>query len=189
VEESSLYQKFFYNGNRNNFRKERGQEIMGENLAQLLEPIASQFRALNLPEPLTHWGHPFFMSIVMFAMGGYGVYAGWKGRLLTATDVDAAIKSKTEHQKIMPVMFAFMAIGATGGILSLVIQKHAVMASVHFWTAMTVLTLLLVNGIISGTGFGGNKPELRKFHAYFGSTIFGAMIVHALMGLKLGLSI
>jgi hypothetical protein len=162
---------------------------MGENLAQLLEPIASQFRALNLPEPLTHWGHPFFMSIVMFAMGGYGVYAGWKGRLLTATDVDAAIKSKTEHQKIMPVMFAFMAIGATGGILSLVIQKHAVMASVHFWTAMTVLTLLLVNGIISGTGFGGNKPELRKFHAYFGSTIFGAMIVHALMGLKLGLSI
>ena len=53
---------------------------MGENLAQLLEPIASQFRALNVPEPLTHWGHPFFMSIVMFAMGGYGAYADpWQG--------------------------------------------------------------------------------------------------------------
>jgi hypothetical protein len=162
---------------------------MGENLAQLLEPIASQFRALNLPEPLTHWGHPFFMSIVMFAMGGYGAYAGWKGRLLTATDPEAAIKNKADHQKIMPVMFAFMAIGATGGLLSLVIQKHAVMASPHFWTGMTVLIFLLINSLIAGTGFGGNKPELRKFHAYFGSTILIAMVVHALMGLKLGLSI
>lgn len=162
---------------------------MGENLAQLLEPIASQFRALNLPEPLTHWGHPFFMSIVMFVMGGYGAYAGWKGRLLTASDVDAAIDSKAEHQKIMPVMFALMAIGATGGLLSLVIQKHAVMSSPHFWTAIVVLTFLLINGAISATGFGGNQPQLRKFHAYFGSTILGAMVIHALMGLKLGLSI
>jgi hypothetical protein len=161
---------------------------VGEDLARLLEPIASQFRALNLPEPLTHWGHPFFMGIVMFVMGGYGVYAGWKGRLLMATDVDVAEQSKADHQKIMPVMFAFMAIGATGGILSLVIQKQAVMASPHFWTAIVVLTFLFINGVISGTGFGGNNPGLRKFHAYFGSTIFGAMIIHALLGLKLGLS-
>ncbi len=162
---------------------------VGEKLAQLLEPIASQFRPLNLPEPLTHWGHPFFMSIVMFAMGGYGAYLGWKGRLLTATDPEGAIQSKAEHQKIMPVMFAFMAIGATGGLLSLVIQKHVVMASPHFWTGMVVLTFLSINSLISGTGFGGNKPELRKFHAYFGSTILGAMVIHALMGLKLGLSL
>ena len=162
---------------------------MGENLAQLLEPIASQFRALNLPEPLTHWGHPFFMSIVMFGMGGYGAYAGWKGRLLTASDPEAAIKNKTDHRKIMPAMFAFMAIGATGGLLSLVIQKHAVMASSHFLTATIVLTFLAINSLISGTGFGGNKPELRKVHAYFGSTILVMMVVHALMGLKLGLSI
>jgi magnesium-transporting ATPase (P-type) len=161
---------------------------VGESLAQLLEPIASQFRALNLPEALTHWGHPFFMGIVMFVMGGYGVYAGWTGRLLIATDVDLAKQNKEQHQKIMPVMFAFMAIGATGGVLSLVIQKHTVMASPHFWTAIVVLTFLAINGVISGTGFGGNKPELRKFHAYFGSTIFGAMIIHALLGLKLGLS-
>ena len=101
---------------------------MGESLAQSLEPLASQFRALNLPDILTHWGHPFFMSIVMFGMGGYGAYAGWKGRVLTATDVDAAIKNKTDHKKIMPAMFGFMAIGATGGVLSLVIQKQEVMA-------------------------------------------------------------
>ena len=162
---------------------------MGESLAQLLEPIASQFRNLNLPEPLTHWGHPFFMSIVMFAMGGYGAYAGWKGRLLMATDVEAAIKNKDDHKKIMPAMFAFMAIGASGGLLSLVIQKHSVMESSHFLTAVSVLGLLLLNGLISGTGFGGNNPGLRKFHAYFGSFILIAMIVHAITGLKLGLSI
>jgi Protein of unknown function (DUF4079) len=162
---------------------------VGENLSQLLEPLASQFRALNLPTLVTQWGHPFFMSIVMFAMGGYGAYAGWKGRILTASDPDAAIDSKAEHRKIMPVMFAFMAIGATGGILSLVIQKHAVMASPHFLTASIVLTFLAINSLISFTGFGGNKPQLRKVHAYFGSTILVLMVVHALMGLKLGLSI
>jgi Protein of unknown function (DUF4079) len=162
---------------------------VGEQLSQLLEPIASQFRTLNLPEPLTHWGHPFFMSIVMFAMGGYGAYAGWKGRLLTATEPEVAIKSKSDHSKIMPAMFAFMAIGATGGILSLVIQKHEVMSSSHFLTATVLLTFLTIEGLIAGTGFGGNKPEVRKFHAYFGSAILGLMVIHALMGLKLGLSI
>ena len=162
---------------------------MGEQLSQLLEPLASQFRALNLPEPLTHWGHPFFMSIVMFAMGGYGAYAGWKGRLLTETEPKVAIENKTNHAKIMPAMFAFMAIGATGGILSLVIQKHAVMSSSHFLTATLLLTFLAIEGLIAGSGFGGNKPELRKFHAYFGSAILILMVVHALMGLKLGLSI
>ena len=162
---------------------------MGENLTQLLEPIASQFRALNLPELLTHWGHPFFMSIVMFVMGGYGAYAGWKGRILTASDPQAAIENKSKHRQVMPAMFAFMAIGATGGVLSLVIQRHAVMASPHFLTATIVLTFLAINSVISFTGFGGNKPELRKVHAYFGSTIMVLMVVHALMGLKLGLSI
>jgi hypothetical protein len=162
---------------------------VGEQLSQLLEPLASQFRALNLPEPLTHWGHPFLMSIVMFAMGGYGAYAGWKGRILMARDPKAAIATKAEHRKIMPVMFAFMAIGATGGLLSLVIQKHAVMASPHFLTGMIVLTFLVINSLISVTGFGGDKPELRKVHAYFGSTILVLMVVHALVGLKLGLSI
>ena len=162
---------------------------MGENLTQLLEPLASQFRALNLPELLTHWGHPFFMSIVMFVMSGYGAYAGWKGRILTASDPQAAIENKTKHRQVMPAMFAFMAIGATGGVLSLVIQRHAVMASPHFLTATIVLTFLAINSVISFTGFGGNKPELRKVHAYFGSTIMVLMVVHALMGLKLGLSI
>jgi hypothetical protein len=48
---------------------------------------------------------------------------------------------------------------------------------------------LLINGLVAAVGFGGAKPEIRKFHAYFGSVIFGLMVVHALLGLKLGLSL
>jgi Protein of unknown function (DUF4079) len=162
---------------------------MGEQLAQALEPLASIFRDLNLPEPITHWGHPFFMSIVMFGMGGYGIYAGWQGRLLTATDPTAAAQKKADHGKIISAMAAFMAIGATGGILSLVIQKHTIMESPHFLTGMTMLILLFLNGAVSFSGFGGNNPALRKGHAYFGSLIVIVMLVHAIAGLKLGLSI
>lgn len=30
-----------------------------QSLTKTLEPAAAAFRAMNLPEPLTHWGHPF----------------------------------------------------------------------------------------------------------------------------------
>jgi hypothetical protein len=163
--------------------------MMGEQLSQALEPLAEIFRGLNLPEPLTHWGHPFFMSIVMFGMGGYGAYAGWKGRLLRESDKDAAAKLRGEHGKIMSAMSMFMAIGATGGILALVIQKQPVMESPHFVTGMTVLFMLFLNAVVSLTGFGGQNPGLRKAHAYFGSAIMIVMLAHAAAGLKLGLSI
>lgn len=162
---------------------------MGEQLAQALEPLASVFRELNLPAPITHWGHPFFMSIVMFGMGGYGAYAGWKGRLTAESEPAAAAKLRSDHSKIISAMALFMALGATGGILSLVIQKHEIMASPHFFTGMTVLALLFLNGAVSFSGFGGNNPALRKAHAYFGSFILIVMVAHAIAGLKLGLSI
>jgi hypothetical protein len=157
-------------------------------LSQTLEPIASIFRNMNLPEPITHWGHPFFMSIVMFLMGGYGAYTGWKGRLVSATDPDTAIKLKADHQKTITAATIFMAMGYTGGLLSLVIQKQPVLESPHFWTGSLLLLLLFLNGGMATTGFN-KKPELRKVHAYFGSVILGIMIIHALLGLKLGLSI
>lgn len=163
--------------------------FMGEKLSQALEPLAEIFRGLSLPEALTHWGHPFFMSIVMFGMGSYGAYAGWKGRLTRETDQDAAAKSRTEHSKIMSAMSMFMAIGATGGILALVIQKQPVMESPHFVTGMTVLLMLFLNALVSLTGFGGQNPTFRKGHAYFGSAIMILMVAHAVAGVRLGLSI
>ncbi len=159
------------------------------NLNELLEPIASQFRAMGIPEPITHWGHPLMMGIVVFVMGSVAGITGWRGRLLTQTEPDAAIKNRSNHSKIAPLMFLFMALGYTGGLLSLVIQQHNVLESPHFWTGSLVLILLALNGLISATKFGGNQAALRTAHAYLGSLALVVMFLHAVLGLQLGLSI
>ncbi len=159
------------------------------NLNELLEPIASQFRAMGIPEPITHWGHPLMMGIVVFVMGSFVGITGWRGRLLTQTEPDAAIKNRSDHSKIAPLMFLFMALGYTGGLLSLVIQQHNVLESPHFWTGSLVLILLALNGLISATKFGGNQAALRTAHAYLGSLALVVMFLHAVLGLQLGLSI
>jgi hypothetical protein len=161
---------------------------MGDNLSQMLEPIAAIFRNMNLPDAITHWGHPFFMSIVMFFMGGYAVYTGWKGRLLTATEPAQAAELKATHKKAIAAAFLFMAIGYTGGLLSLVIQQKPLLESPHFLTGSLLLIFLAANMAISTFGFGGDRgKELRKVHAIFGSGIFGVMVLHGILGIQLGL--
>ncbi len=156
-------------------------------LTEVLEPIAAWFRGLNIPEPITHWGHPAMMATVVFVMGGFVAYAGWQGR--TATDAEVATKNRLSHRKIAPWMFMFLAMGYTGGILSLVMQKQPLLESPHFWTGSVVLLLLAANGAISATGFGGNKAALRTAHAYLGTLAVVLMVIHAVFGLKLGMAI
>jgi hypothetical protein len=86
-------------------------------------------------------------------------------------------------------MTTFLATGYTGGLLSLVMQCKPLLESPHFITGSVVLSLLAINGTISLTGFGGNQPILRNAHAYLGSAIVVLLVAHALLGLKLGLSI
>lgn len=160
---------------------------MNSSLTKFLEPIAQQFNQLGIPEPITHWGHPFFMAIVIFGMGSAAGLAGWRGRLLT--DPEAKANSLADHRKIAPFMTLFLALGYTGGLLSLVMQKQPLLESPHFWTGSAVLTLLALNGTISLTGFGGNQAILRSAHAYIGSAILCLLFLHAMLGLKLGLSI
>lgn len=157
------------------------------NLSQLLEPIANYFRNLGIPEPIVHWGHPLMMAMVVFIMGSFVGLAGWRGRLVT--DVEAAVKSRSDHRKLAPLMFFFIAAGYTGGVLSLVMQHQPVVESPHFWTGSVVLVLLGANSVISLAGFGGNKTVLRSIHAYLGSTALCLLFLHALLGLKLGLAI
>jgi hypothetical protein len=157
-----------------------------DNLTALLEPLAAWFRSLGIPEPITHWGHPVMMGTVVFVMGSFAAVAGWRGRI--ASDEEVASQSRATHRKIAPWMFLFMAMGYTGGILSLVMQKQPILESPHFWTGTIVLSLLGLNGAISLAGFGG-KESLRTFHAYLGSAAFILLIVHAFLGLNLGLSI
>lgn len=161
---------------------------MSESLSQLLEPIAAWFRSLGVPEPIVHWGHPVMMGIVVGVMGSFVVLTGWQGRLLTATDDAAAAEKRTEHAKIAPLMFLFIALGYTGGVLSLVMQNQPILQSPHFWTGTLVIGMLGVNGAIAAFGFSQGKG-FRSIHAYLGSVAMAVLLIHAVLGLKLGLSI
>jgi fucose 4-O-acetylase-like acetyltransferase len=157
------------------------------NLTEVLEPIAAEFRSLGIPEPIVHWGHPLMMAIVVFVMGSFVGLAGWQGRVIQ--DKDVALKSRSDHRKLAPWMFLFMALGYTGGVLSLVMQHQPILESPHFYTGSVVLLLLLINSVISLSGFGGNKAVLRTVHAYVGSTALCILLVHAALGLKLGMTL
>ncbi len=160
---------------------------MGVGLRGYLEPIADWFRQFDLPEPIVHWGHPVMMAIVVFVMGGAAAYAGWQGRL--ATDKGVAIAQKQTHAKIAPLMYLFIVMGASGGILSLVMQDEPILESPHFWTGMGAIVLLTTNAVIATTGFGKGSKALRSAHAYIGSTALALLLVHAVFGTQLGLSI
>lgn len=61
------------------------------------------------------------MAVVLLAMGGYGaVYLGWQIR--TAQDPVAVQKAKDAHPKLAIGMSVFFALGALGGITSLIMQ-------------------------------------------------------------------
>ncbi|MGB5633961.1 MAG: DUF4079 domain-containing protein [Waterburya sp.] len=158
-------------------------------LRSSLEPIADLFSSLGIPEPIVHWGHPLMMSIVVFVMGSAVALAGWRGRTLATTNAEVAVKNKADHRKIAPLMYIFLVLGYTGGVLSLVMQGQSILESPHFITGTVVIALLTVNAIIAATGFIGNKETARTVHAYVGSTALLIMVVHAVLGFNLGLSI
>lgn len=150
-------------------------------LRPLLEPIASWFSSLGIPAPIINWGHPAMMAIVVFVMGSFVGLTGW--RIRTANDAE----SRKSHKIMAPMMLAFMALGSTGGLLALVMRGEPIMNSPHFWTGMGVLLLLGLNAAIALAGFKGGS--LRKAHAYIGSTALCLAFLHAVFGLRLGLSI
>jgi Protein of unknown function (DUF4079) len=158
---------------------------MSEQLSQLLEPLAAWFRSFNLPEPIVHWGHPLMMGIVVVVMGSVVGLTGWRGRQLEG---EAATKSWAEHKKIAPFMFLFIALGYTGGILSLVMQQQPILQSPHFFTGTLAIVLLTINAVLAVTNFGKNKA-LRTVHAYVGSVALALLFFHGVLGLKLGLAI
>lgn len=163
---------------------------MASSLRATLEPIASWFGQLGIPEPITHWGHPAMMGIVIFAMGSMAAIAGWKVRTADGPDVTmGSLPVGTFHKKVALWMTTFIAMGYSGGLLSLVMQGEPILESPHFWTGSAVLGLLGLNGAISMSKFGGGQDSLRSAHAYIGSAAIALMLVHAALGLKLGLSI
>lgn len=160
---------------------------MASQLTTFLKPIADWFASFNVPAPIVHWGHPLMMGIVIFVLGIYVAWAGWRGR--TAQDTDVALKARGDHRKLAPLMTLFIMLGYTGGILSLVMQGQPILESSHFWTGSAAIGLLGFNGILSGTKFGGGQAALRTTHAYVGTLAMILLFVHAALGVKLGLSI
>ncbi len=155
-------------------------------LSELLEPPAQFLRGLGIPEPIVHWGHPVMMGIVVFVMGTFVGIKGWQGRLQSNAKV--AGQSRTAHSKVAPLMFLFIALGYIGGVLSLAMQEQPLLESFHFWTGSLVILLLGVNAVLA-LNFKGGKTTLRTIHTYLGSLALGGLLVHAILGLKLGLSI
>ncbi|HIK53812.1 MAG TPA: DUF4079 domain-containing protein [Synechococcales cyanobacterium M55_K2018_004] len=153
-----------------------------------LQPIADWFGGLGVPEPIVHWGHPVMMGIVVLVMGSYTVYAGWRGRLMVGEDEALAAKHRDDHKKLAGLMFLFIVLGFTGGVLSLVMQEQPIFQSVHFWTGTAAIALLLINGLIAALLFSQGKA-FRTVHAYLGTIAFALLLLHGVFGLKLGLSI
>ncbi|KAL3642613.1 hypothetical protein CASFOL_013428 [Castilleja foliolosa] len=153
-------------------------------VTSLLSPSVEIVKSLNLPEWLVHWGHPGNMAVVLSAMGGYGTYLGFRIRF--SDDVEEKAKAKDLHPKLMGGMFFFFALGATGGVTSLLTSDKPIFESPHAVTGFIGLALLTIQTILPAL-FEGNSG-LRNVHGILGSGIMTLFVVHAALGLQLGLS-
>ena len=158
------------------------------------------------------------MAVVLVAMGLYGsVYLGWQLRL--SDDSATVIKARDLHPKLAIGMTVFFALGALGGVESLIMQGKPIFSrqvpgrtvfwvldngrlachaqvhdsqlcsvrSSHATTGLIGLSLLLIQGMLSL--FFDEDESLRTAHAYLGTSIMALFVVHAFLGLQLGLSI
>ncbi|XP_062117346.1 uncharacterized protein LOC133831160 isoform X2 [Humulus lupulus] len=88
-------------------------------------PFVELVKSWNLPHWLVHWGHPGNMAVVLFAMGGYGTYLGFRIRF--SDDLEEKAKAKDLHPKLLAGMFFFFALGATGGVTSLLTSDKPIL--------------------------------------------------------------
>lgn len=153
-----------------------------------LGPTAESLAALNLPEPLIHWGHPGNMAVVLLAMLGYGgVYLGYQIRNEAGGDAAALEAARDMHPKLAIGATFFFFLGASGGVMSLLMQHKPVLESPHFISGMLGLSLLSIQAMLPL--FFSEGQSVRTAHAYLGTSIFALLVVHGALGLKLGLSI
>ncbi|XP_068640652.1 uncharacterized protein [Aristolochia californica] len=153
-------------------------------LRSLCGPFVELVKSWNLPEWLVQWGHPGNMAVVLFAMGGYGTYLGF--RIRYSDNPEEKAKAKDLHPKLLGGMFFFFALGATGGITSLLTQDKPIFESPHSVTGLIGLALLTVQTVLPAL-FEEN-PGLRNVHGILGSSIMGLFLIHAALGLQLGLA-
>ena len=143
-----------------------------------------------LPEPLVHWGHPLAMGTVLLAMGGIGTYLGWQirnGNGESTAWFTLGETARAQHPKIMLLASFFFLIGGQGGLLSTLVQGKEILNSAHATSAVLGLAALTLQATVP-LFFKGN-PKARTFHAFFGSSTMALLVVHAVQGVSLGLTL
>ncbi|OEL27212.1 hypothetical protein BAE44_0011769 [Dichanthelium oligosanthes] len=155
-----------------------------EPVTAVFAPFVELVKTWDLPGWLVHWGHPGNMAVVLFAMGGYGTYLGFRIKL--SDDPEEKAKAKDLHPKLLAGMFFFFALGATGGVTALLTSDKPIFESPHAVTGVIGLALLTIQAILPKL-FEGN-PGLRTTHGLLGSGIMTLFLIHAAFGLQLGLS-
>lgn len=95
--------------------------------------------------------------------------------------------AKDMHPKLAGGMAVFFLLGAIGGMLSLVMQDKPIFDSPHVWSGILGLSLLGLQAMLPL--FFEEDPSVRTTHAFLGTGILGLFVVHAGLGLQLGLSI
>ncbi|THU43783.1 hypothetical protein C4D60_Mb02t00410 [Musa balbisiana] len=131
-----------------------------EAVRSAFEPFVELVKTWNLPDWLVHWGHP--------------------------GNMEEKAKAKDLHPKLLGGMFLFFALGATGGITALLTSDKPIFESPHAVTGFIGLALLTIQSLLP-TLFEEN-PGMRTVHGLLGSSIMTLFVLHAALGLQLGLS-
>ncbi|KAL0927176.1 hypothetical protein M5K25_001339 [Dendrobium thyrsiflorum] len=155
-----------------------------ETVRSVFGPFVELVKTWNLPEWLVHWGHPGNMAVVLFAMGGYGSYLGFRIRL--SKNAEEKAMAKNLHPKLLIGMFFFFVLGSTGGITALLTSDKPILESPHAVSGLMGLSLLTVQTILPA--LFEDYPGLRTVHGLLGSSIMTLFLIHAALGLQLGLS-
>jgi len=117
-----------------------------EPVTAVFAPFVELVKTWDLPGWLVHWGHPGNMAVVLFAMGGYGTYLGFRIKL--SDDPEEKAKAKDLHPKLLAGMFFFFALGATGGVTALLTSDKPIFESPHAVTGVIGLALLTIQSIL-----------------------------------------
>ncbi|KDP29164.1 hypothetical protein JCGZ_16553 [Jatropha curcas] len=161
----------------------------------LFGPFVELVKSWNLRDWLVHWGHPGNMFLVSSIavhntfrclLGCCPLFNFLGFQIRFSDDVEVKAKAKDLHPKLLGGMFFFFALGATGGITSLLTSDKPIFESPHAVTGFIGHALLTIQTILPALVEG--NPGLRNVHGILGSSIMTLFLLHAALGLQLGLS-
>ena len=160
-----------------------------ESYASFWIPAFDEMTKAGVPDWLLHWGHPAAMASVFLSMGLYGSFLGFQVRQGNGSGVlplSLGETSRELHPKVMAGAFFFFALGGQGGLVLNKYFGNDVLASNHALTAFLCLGLLGIRTVLPA--FFDKAASLRTVHTVLGSLTMATLVVHAVLGLQLGIS-